>query len=104
MPGARIKVAQFLVFHLVKFGVELNKLVILISMKRGYVVTGPKSQGPPDKRQFMPRKQIARITDMGDVFQLESNMVHSHLVTSDEIDRMVIWVAAHEDKKIFDPV
>src|SRR5688572_13585874 len=52
----------------------------------------------------MPREQIARITDMGDVFQLERNMVHSHLVTPDEIDRMVIRVAAHEDKKIFNPV
>ena len=104
MPRTRVKVSEILVLHLIELGVELNKLTVLVAMERSYVVTRPEPQRTPYKRYFVPCKDVARITDMTDVFQLERNMVHTHLFAFHEIDRVVIGVAPHEYEKIFDPI
>src|SRR5262245_26307427 len=39
VPWTRLEIAQLLVFHLIELDIEFHKLIILVPVKDGYVVT-----------------------------------------------------------------
>ena len=100
MPWTGFEIAQRLVFHLIELDIELHKLIILVPVKDGYVVTRTKSQRTPDQRYSSLRQQVAGILHVREVIQLECNMMHSNNIAPQKIHGMVIRTAPHEYEKV----
>jgi hypothetical protein len=104
VPGPRIEIAELVVLHLVELGVELDHPVVVVAVEGGEVVPGAKTHRPPDDRNLPLAEKIARRLQVGEIFQLVGDVMHLDILAGDEIYRMMVGVAAHEDEEIADPV
>src|SRR5258708_9618461 len=104
VPRARIEIAEFLVLHLIELDVELDELIVGTTVIDRDVVARPVTYRPPVDRHLAQREQFAGVLDVGEVLHLEGDMMHFGLGAADEINRVVIRVAAQEDKVVLDPV
>lgn len=73
-------------------------------MERCDVMAWTEPHGAPDNRDTLLAEQIARVLQVDEVLQLECDVMHLDVITSDEIYRVMICVAAHEHKEIIDPI
>lgn len=95
---------ETLVLHLIELGIKFDDLVIVIAVEGCHVVTGAEAQRAPNKRDTPLRQHITRLANMRDVLQFERKMMHARDVAPEKIDRVMIWIAAHEYKKVTDPI
>ena len=104
VPGTRIVVAELFILHLIKLGVDLNDLAVRIAMEGRDIMTGAQSHRSPDDLDVFLLKQVAGILDVREVTKLECDVVHRAMRAGDEIDGVVVGIAAHEHEEVVDPV
>ena len=61
VPGTRFKVAQVFIEHNIQLGEQFDDLLVGIVMIGKDVVTGSVAARPPEQRNVMPGKVIARL-------------------------------------------
>src|SRR5215467_5645451 len=69
-----------------------------------HVVTWPVPHRAPVDWHLAQGEQLASILNVGEIFHFEGDVMHSRARTAHEIYRMMVRVAAQEDKKVLDPV
>src|SRR6476660_9799607 len=73
-------------------------------MVNGHIVTRPMPHRAPVDWHLAQGEQLARILNVGEIFHFEGDVVHPRSRTAYEIYRVMVRVAAQEDKKVVDPV
>ena len=104
MPWPRVEVAELLVEHLVELGEQLDDLIVRIAVVSVDVVARPVPARPPGELDVLRPEEIAGRLDLRPVFQLERDVMHLGALATDEIDRVMVWAAAHEGKPVLDPI
>ncbi len=104
VPRTRLEVAQFLVLHLVHLDVELDDMVVVVTMVDEDVVTDPVPAWSPDDLSVPPAEQLAGRLDVRPVLQLERDVVHSTLFAIHEVQRVVIRPATQEHEIVAHPI
>ena len=68
VPGTRFKVAQVFVEHDIQLGEQFDDLLVGVVVIGKDVVTGSVAAWPPEQRDAMPGKVIARLLHMRPIF------------------------------------
>ena len=68
VPGTRFKVAQVFVEHDIQLGEQFDDLLVGIVVIGKDVVTSPVATWPPEQRDAMPGKVIARLLHLRPIF------------------------------------
>src|SRR5262249_19921125 len=68
------------------------------------IVAGPMTHRPPVDGHLAQRKQFAGVLDVCEVLHFEGNVMHLDLLTTEEVNGVMVWVASQENKIVFDPV
>src|SRR5690242_6378913 len=73
-------------------------------MERRDVVARAEPHRSPDDRNSSLAKKIAGGLQMREIPQLEGDVMHLDVLADNEIDRVMVGVAAHEHEEVADPV
>ena len=68
VPGTRFKVAQVFVKHDIQLGEQFDNLLVGVIVIGKDVVTGSVAAWPPEQRDVMPGKVIARLLYLPPIF------------------------------------
>ena len=68
VPGTRFKVAQVFVEHDIQLGEQFDDLLVGVVVIGKDVVAGSVAAWPPEQRDAMPGKVIARLLHMRPIF------------------------------------
>jgi hypothetical protein len=104
VPGARFEITEFLILHLIEFGVELDELAIGAAVEDRKVVARPEPHRPISERDAVLRQVITGIAEMGRILQLEGHMVHPRGIAPQKVHRVMIRITSHEHEEIFQPI
>ena len=104
MPEARLKVAKLLVVHLIHLAIHLESDVVRVAMVGGNIVADDVSQWPVDEMHIVSRKEVAGPLQLGPILQFKGNVMQLRLLVVNEIDRMMIDTAPHEDEEVAPPI
>src|SRR5271170_8266251 len=104
MPRPRLEITKLFVEYLIELAKEFDDLIVRIAVIGGDIVPRAVAQRAPDDRDALLPEQVAGILQMNEVLQFEGHVMHFAIGAADEIHRMMIRVAAHEDEKVVDPV
>src|SRR5262245_34106838 len=104
VPGPRIEIAELLVLHLVELGEHFDHLPVRIEVDRPTVVAWAKPHRSPDDLDVLATEQVADVVQMRGVAQLERDVMHAAMRPGNEVHRVMVGVAAHENEHVADPV
>ena len=68
VPGTRFKVAQVFIEHNIQLGEQFDDLLVRVVVISKDVVTGSVAAWPPEQRDAMPGKVIARLLHLRPIF------------------------------------
>ena len=104
MPRARVEIAERLVLDLVHLGEDLDPHQILVAVVGRDVVADDVAARTPHQVNLVAREEIAGLVDLRPVEHLERDVVQLWLLVDDEVQRVVVGVAAHEHEEVAAPV
>src|SRR5215211_914276 len=104
MPGTRLEISKLFVEHLIELTEELDHMVVVVAVVGGDIMPGAVAQRSPDDRDLLLPQHLARVLQVREVFELEGDVMQLGAASADEIDGVMVGVAAHEDKEVADPV
>src|SRR5262249_11182834 len=104
VPRARIEVAKVLVLHLVHLAENFDAHEVGVAVVGRDVVADNVAAGTPDKMHVVVREGVDRLVNLRPVDHLEGDVMKLRLLVDDEVERMVVGVAAQEHEKVAAPV
>src|SRR6516162_7859174 len=104
VPGPRIEIAELLILHLVEFDIELDRVVVRVAVIGRDVVAGAVPHRAPEQLDLLGGEHLAGVLHVRDVLELERNVMQLRGRALDEIDGVVIGIAAQEYEPVLDPV
>src|SRR5262249_1647871 len=104
VPGPRIEIAELLILHLVEFDIELDRVVVRVAVIGRDVVAGAMPHRAPEQLDLLGGEHLAGVLHVRDVLELERNVMQLRARALDEIDGVVIGIAAQEHEPVLDPV
>src|SRR5216683_1880263 len=90
VPGARIKIAERFILHLIELGEQLGDQSVRASMISEKVMADAVTARPPQDPEAVPAQEIASGLDMGPITQLERGVEMLVGPGFDEVDGVVI--------------
>src|SRR5579864_1834840 len=104
VPRPRIEIAERLVLHLVHLAEELDAHLIGVAVIDRDIVADDVAARPPDQMDVVTGERLGGALDFRPVLDLERDVVELRLVVVDEIDGVVVGIAAQEGERVVAPV
>src|SRR6187402_3553562 len=104
VPGARLKEAEFFIFHLIEFSIQLDPVAVWTVVIAGKVVADEMTAGTPVQRDVAGCEYIAGASDVGCVAHFERDMFNSLFIRLEKVQRMVVRVTTQKVGGVVSPV
>src|SRR5579862_8981953 len=104
MPRPRVEIAERLVAHLVHLAKELDADLVGVAVIDRDIMADNMSARTPHQMDIVLGQRFGSTLDFRPILDLECDVMELRLGVVDEIDRVVIGIAAQEGKIVGAPV